>query len=162
MKKFIFYTFIYLFCLQVYADSHRQHISIYSGIRPDFLIMSFGYGLSLYKEGVYIGLIESMGTINANLFNSFDLAYLSLGYGYEFFRDHRFSFGLSVFGEGGTAKSVKGEGYQSSLHISLGAFARFKMTPKWSFILRGEKPIGANQATLSNLFSSGLGLRYSF
>ena len=165
MKKFIFFVFVLLFGLHVYAEHHKRHVSTYIGFRMSSFI-AFGYGQSLYKEGVYLGFVESIGTIGtvgigSSFSSSVELAYLSLGYGYEFFRDHRFSFGLNILGEGGIAKKVKG-GWTSSLHGSLGSFARFKITPKWSCLLKLEKPFGANQTTLANTLSIAVGLRYSF
>ena len=165
MKRFTV-VFVLLFSLQAYADSNdkKNYVSAHLGYRftP---FSSLGYGRSLFKEGVYFGFVEATGDLGfrPNFKDFIQFAYLSLGYGYEFMRDRKFSFGLKVFGEGGIGRSVKSNNFVIDLQPALGAFARVKITQKWSAVLKSKLPTDfLPSSTIYSLFGISLGVRYSF
>ena len=159
MKKFILSTVILLFCLEAYADDHEErYVSAHFGYRSGTFV-SVEYGQSVSKQKVYLGFVEAGGLLGFGL-DSFHFSSISLKYGYEFMRDRRFSLGLDVSGEGGMVRDIKG-GWMWNTVVFLGAFTKFKITPKWSVLFNGGWPM-TDVLSIDNVFYVSLGVSYGF
>ena len=171
MKKPLIFLLITLtlFSLKTHANSSdkKHYISADIGVKilisPSPRLFSLRYGRNLYsKAGAYLGFVETAGTLGVNFSqeDAIELASLSLGYGWEFMRDKKFSFGLLYFGGWGTAPGIK-QWVNSSIG-GFGLFASTKITEKWSVLLRTELAGGEGGFSILSFPSAVLGARYHF